>query len=304
MFNAEIYLYDDVLKFRYYERPIDHVSRKNKSKHWTDTPFPQEPDAPDGSSPFVQGFEVDSFDPDFRKEESLRCSVSRTRSAIRNICLSFKAKYFVTFTFDQKNVNRYSYDDVSRAFQKYLASLPEDTQYIVVPELHKDGAYHFHGLFSNICTRYSGKHKIKGKVRDTYVVNDYKLGYTDVTKVKSAVACARYIVKYITKDLCAVSPGKKRYWFSKSTINVVKKVTGIINDKDAEYLIDCLKLSLSYDGKGSFYESDKPYAKFTEMWLKTDTYADILAFFHSFDVDSICFPVSCMGDRRLFFCNA
>ena len=62
--------------------------------------------------------------------------------------------YFVTFTFNSDKVDRYNFSEVSKKLSKWIDNIKQkygckDMGYIIVPEKHKDGAWHFHGLFKN-----------------------------------------------------------------------------------------------------------------------------------------------------------
>lgn len=90
-------------------------------------------------------------------------------------------------------------------------------KYLVVPELHKDGAYHFHGLFANVNDLTfvdSGKRDAENRI--IYNVGEYRLGFVTATQVDSLEHACSYISKYTTKDLCTVTYNKKRYWHSKN----------------------------------------------------------------------------------------
>ena len=70
-------------------------------------------------------------------------------------------------------------------------------KYLLVPEQHKDGAWHCHGF-------------IKGIREDDLVKNRNgflewrshaeRFGYTSLDVIKSHEACSRYITKYVSKD--------------------------------------------------------------------------------------------------------
>lgn len=51
-----------------------------------------------------------------------RVSLSRTKRNIREICLSNDFEYFVTFTVDSKNADRFSLDDCQSLIRKRLHS--------------------------------------------------------------------------------------------------------------------------------------------------------------------------------------
>lgn len=155
--------------------------------------------------------------------ESLRCSVSRTRKQIRLLALSTDDwKFFCTFTFSTLEVgNRYDYDNVCYYMQEYLSSLRSkypDIKYIVVPELHKDGAIHFHGIFNKLDVVYAGFFHHQHVYHDV----SFTYGFTDITYIRDVVRVSHYITKYITKSFCAVSFSKKRYWHTKSTLTPIE----------------------------------------------------------------------------------
>lgn len=149
-------------------------------------------------------------------------AVSRNRT-LKNLYYDTRSnvwKWFVTLTFDPQKVNRYDYDSVVEKLKKWLIvcrrSCP-GMKYILVPELHKDGAYHFHGLMAecdNLQFVDSGHRDNSGKV--IYNIGKYRLGFTTATLVESSEKVSKYISKYITKELCAATFGRKRYWKSRN----------------------------------------------------------------------------------------
>lgn len=81
-------------------------------------------------------------------ERSLACSRARAKAAIRDIALCNAFSYFFTWTLSADLIDRYDADIVSKKVQTFLknASYRKGFRYVCVPELHKDGAIHFHGL--------------------------------------------------------------------------------------------------------------------------------------------------------------
>lgn len=142
------------------------------------------------------------------KERSVNSSLSRTKNKIYELAHCNKWEYFVTWTFNPDLVNRYDYQECYGRAYSYLRNLKKsnpDMKYLIVPELHKDGAFHFHGLLSN-CELKLSEHK-----NGIYNLKNFKYGFTTVSLIKDSRATATYICKYITKDLLAVSKGKHRY---------------------------------------------------------------------------------------------
>ena len=100
--------------------------------------------------------------------------------------------------------------------------------YLVVPERHKDGAYHFHGLFGGLNDSeivWSGKYVVKRKGRQFVRTKDkiyrfgrYRLGWMTATKIKDMQHVTGYITKYITKDIISDLFSRKRYWVSRNLL--------------------------------------------------------------------------------------
>lgn len=82
---------------------------------------------------------------------SVRRSVRRARKAVRDLARSNDWAYFVTLTLDQERCNRYDPDEVLRHLRHWLGNnvRRKGLAYVLVPEHHKDGAIHFHGLFND-----------------------------------------------------------------------------------------------------------------------------------------------------------
>lgn len=152
-------------------------------------------------------------------ERSAYVSCSRAKKEIYDITRSNKWEWFFTFTFDPEKVDSFDYDACVSKLSPWLNHIRRiclDMVYIIVPEQHKSGRFHFHGLFVNVSELtfvYSG-HKKGGK--RVYNCFNYKYGFTTATRVSDSNKAASYLCKYITKDLCAVSKGRKRYWVSRN----------------------------------------------------------------------------------------
>lgn len=84
-------------------------------------------------------------------EAAVRRSAHRARKAVRDIARSNDWRFFVTLTLDKDKVNRYDPSEVLRHLRHWLGNnvRRRGLAYILVPEHHKDGAIHFHGLFND-----------------------------------------------------------------------------------------------------------------------------------------------------------
>lgn len=163
-------------------------------------------------------------------------SMRRTKSKVYNYAKCNDWDWFVTFTFNSEKVDRYNFDECSSKLSKWFNNLRRSSpglSYVVVPEQHKDGAWHFHGLFSGLCDSeivWTGKYVIKKVCKKgcrtrfvktkqkIYKIGRYRLGWMTATKITDKQKVISYITKYITKDMMAGLEGKKRYWTSKNLL--------------------------------------------------------------------------------------
>ena len=167
-------------------------------------------------------------------------SIKRTKKKVYDYAKSNEWEWFVTFTFSPDKVNSYDYDECTKYLSKWFNNLKRSSpalSYLVVPEQHKDGAYHFHGLFSGMNERqivWTGKYVIK-RVRGLrskfvrtkekiYKIGSYKLGWMTATRVREMEKVTSYITKYITKDMLNGLHGRKRYWCSRNLVLPLEEV--------------------------------------------------------------------------------
>lgn len=144
----------------------------------------------------------DKYDTD---SESRSDNLTRTKNKIFDIAYMNDFKYFVTGTFrpDDK-IDRYNIKSCEKALRKFLDNQVQRKGliYLIIPEYHKDGAIHFHGLIKGdkirLCN--SGKRLKDGRI--IYNWSDWKYGFsTAIQLTDNKLAVCKYITKYIEKDL-------------------------------------------------------------------------------------------------------
>ena len=83
--------------------------------------------------------------------DNLARAQRRARTAIRDMALCNPMSYFVTLTFDPAMIDRYDIKAIMRRVNGWLDNQVrrKGLAYILIPELHKDGAVHFHGFFND-----------------------------------------------------------------------------------------------------------------------------------------------------------
>lgn len=176
-----------------------------------------------------------------KKLDNLSCSFRRTRSALYMYARQCVWEYFITLTYSPDKIeSRYDFSLCMKKAHKWIDNCKQrkakDLLYLLVPEQHKDGAWHIHGLLCNttgLTFTDSGK-RFDGKI--VYNLDDWKLGFSTATKVTDTYKVSNYITKYITKDLCAIAPGKQRYFVSKS-IPKPKTFTALIDPDEVDSFI-------------------------------------------------------------------
>lgn len=138
-------------------------------------------------------------------------------------CNSFD--WFITLTFSSEQVSdRYDYKicaDYVKRFTKYLGK--HGCRWLIVPELHKDGAWHFHGLlsgdigFTRAHSPYTGKELFDDEGRPIYNIDNFQYGFTTAVPLDGSPKVVTYLTKYFTKQAMAAIPkGCKRYWASRN----------------------------------------------------------------------------------------
>lgn len=175
--------------------------------------------------PFVGKYDFvrsipDEIEEKMKKDESVRSSRSRTIKNVYDYGRSNMWEWFVTLTFDPEKVDSFNYSEVSEKLSKWLNNLRRncpDMKYLAVPELHKSGRWHFHLLMSCV----DGLNFVdSGHFSDTgqpvYNLGNYKFGWSTAIRLDGDMAVVSYLCKYITKELCTSTKGKKRYWVSRN----------------------------------------------------------------------------------------
>lgn len=165
------------------------------------------------------------------REGKLAESLSRSRRNIRDLVLCNRFEYFCTFTFDAQKVDRYNYGECQKKLRKFFNNYKNryapDFLYLIIPEFHKDGAIHFHGLCSGFADgELIRPDKVLKRIDNKLCMVPNTRGYLDwpryrktfgifnCSKIRNYDACAFYITKYITKDLADMEKGKRVYMCS------------------------------------------------------------------------------------------
>ncbi len=170
------------------------------------------------------------------ERDYLEKSINRTKTKISDYVLCNNFSHFATFTFSPEKVkDRHDFVEMSSLLKNWLKTEQQNHErnhgfkfkYLIVPERHKDGAWHFHALlenYQNACADfYSSKNpfitvsEIKTAKRFAYrkYIVRYTLGRSEIAPFRDKTKMANYIKKYITKSLM-IEPNVKRFWASRN----------------------------------------------------------------------------------------
>lgn len=141
------------------------------------------------------------------KDFLLALSSLRARHKIFDIAMLNDWQYFVTFTFNDKIVDAHNYDESIKKVKKWCQNTVQryDLRYLLVPELHpSSGRIHLHGLlaFGRDITLQATGH-FDNALRPIFNLPLWRFGFSTIVRLDDNTKdrVARYITKYITKDL-------------------------------------------------------------------------------------------------------
>lgn len=194
------------------------------------------------------------------KEANRYRNANRTKQMVHQYARCYEWEWFITLTFSKEKVNRYDYDECSKKARQWLHNQRKnapDLKYLMVPEQHKDGAWHFHGLLADC-----GDMKFidSGKKQGNQVIYNmvkYQYGFTTATKVKSVERVSKYVGKYITKNICDLTFGRQRYFVSQNLPQPNVSTFYLPKDEDINDTFDMLCSSM---GKKVAHVSDNTQA--------------------------------------------
>lgn len=151
-------------------------------------------------------------------DKKLNFNICRARSKVREYGLCNDWDYFLTLTLNPDKHDRFDL----QAFKKSLSQWVRDyrkkhgvsLQYLLIPEQHKNGAWHMHGFIMGLpldhLELFSVEDKLpyyileklkKGEPIYSWPAAADKFGFLNVEPIRNRERAVNYITKYITKDL-------------------------------------------------------------------------------------------------------
>ncbi|WP_313342961.1 hypothetical protein [Sedimentibacter sp.] len=190
--------------------------------------------SPEEQLKFIENEETEKKESLFEltEGEKLLNNIARVKSKVRDYAFCNDWDYFVTLTFSKFKIDRYDLKEVKKRMGKFFNNYKNrknpDFCYLLIPEFHKDGAIHFHGLIKGLRNEdlklfslddvipvYIQSQLRKGLPVFDWVDFHSSFGYTTIEPIRNADAASNYICKYITKDLISLPLGTCCYLNSK-----------------------------------------------------------------------------------------
>ena len=129
-------------------------------------------------------------------------SMRRARAKVRRLALANDFAWFVTLTLDPAKIDRYDPAAVTKALNRWADNMVRrhGMRYILLPERHKDGAYHVHGFLAGqgVALHDSG---VRWEGRPVYNLPQWTLGFSTAQVLYGEYpAAVAYCCKYIGKQ--------------------------------------------------------------------------------------------------------
>lgn len=190
-----------------------------RKKGWEDLLEPV-PEPVAGVNPFT---DQNYYESDFNKwpglcedGNKLDNNISRAKSKIFEYAYCNDWDYFITLTIDPEKLDRYDLQTYIKKLGQFISNYKKNhgskIWYLLVPEKHKDGAYHLHGLVSGILPKHLERNRF-GYL--DFPLYRERFGFISMSPVRDHEAVSKYITKYVTKEFLDSEKGANSYYCSK-----------------------------------------------------------------------------------------
>ena len=134
-------------------------------------------------------------------------SLSRTKGLVRDLVLCNDFELFCTFTFDPEKVDSFVFSKCWHVMSTWLHHQRDNSRekgiefkYLIIPEQHKSGRWHFHALISGYTSTLKDTKLVTEGLRPIYNITSFRSGFTTAVAIDSKQGVSNYVTKYITKD--------------------------------------------------------------------------------------------------------
>lgn len=161
--------------------------------------------------------------PNNENTEKLSNNIVRAKTKVKELVLCNEWDFWCTFTISPDKQNRYDLETFVKRFGNFIHDYnrrcdeADKVKYLLVPEQHKDGAWHMHGFIKGIRPKdlYRNKHK-----HLCWRQYEEKFGFISMEPLKDKDRASSYVLKYLTKDLSRnVSELGAHLYYSSKNLN-------------------------------------------------------------------------------------
>lgn len=147
-------------------------------------------------------------------------SISRARARVFELASCNEFQHFCTFTLNKDMKDRNDLSEFRKSLSMLFRNINRERdienliKYLLIPEPHKKGGWHMHGLLTGLSTADLVEfkltdnipQKLKKQIKNGEKIYNFpryadKFGFFTATDIKNKNACSVYLTKYITKDL-------------------------------------------------------------------------------------------------------
>lgn len=189
-------------------------------------------------------------------------SLSRTKSTVFELALCNPWEWFVTLTLtpeyhDRKDIKTYK-KKLSTWIKNYNRLHNTEIKYLLIPEQHKDGSWHMHGLIMGLPQKHLEAFQKKDKLPIKILIEiehghtiynwpayQKAFGYITISKIRSAEGVSKYITKYLTKDMAKtrIDLNEHLYYCSQGLKRAEKLYQGPLSrELDEDYSNEYVKI--------------------------------------------------------------
>ena len=194
-------------------------------------------------------------------------SLSRTKATVRDLVLCNDFELFCTFTFDPAKVDSLKLSACWLKMSTWLHHQRDnsrekgiDFKYLIIPEQHKSGRWHFHALISGYTSTLKDTKLKTTNLDPIYNITSFRSGFTTAVRISSKEGVSNYITKYITKDFVTTF-NQRRFFCSRNLSRPIKTLNNNIiskylplfrrhiyeDDRTNHYLLDKKNLACDND---------------------------------------------------------
>lgn len=160
------------------------------------------------------------------RDEKNDGNIARRKRRVRELALCNAWEYFGTFTLASDKQDRNDLALFYKRFGEWVGNYNKrygtHLKYLLIPEQHKNGAWHAHGLLSGVAK--------ESLVRNEFGYLDMpayrkRFGFISLSEIRDRFRTANYITKYISKDLSGTNLGRNRNgYISSRGLKVSEKI--------------------------------------------------------------------------------